>query len=75
MAHSFWDLVVAVAPLALKFQVDLADEGEPSRLAKPTVMRLAAGEAHWMTADPRFITNVGKTNARFVTIGWISRPK
>ena len=75
MVHSPGELFVAVAPLTLKIQVNLADEGEPSRWAKPTMMKLAAGEVRWITADNMIITNVGETNARFVWVGWFTRPK
>lgn len=73
-AHGFEDLWIAVAPLLLTVQRNLSDEGEPLRLANPTFMKMAGGDVRWMKEDTKFITNVGKTNARFVTVGWWWRP-
>ena len=73
--HTPESLLVAVAPLMLKVQLQLSEEGEPRRMAKPTIMKLAAGGVQWLKPGPMLITNVGKTNARFVEIGWIWRVK
>jgi hypothetical protein len=63
-------LFVAVAPLVLKDQIDLADEDEPLRLSEPTLMKLAAGQVRWTKPGLHLFTNVSKTNARFVMIKW-----
>ncbi len=66
-------LVGAVAPLLLRDDLNLAEEGEPRRLAEPKVMKLAAAEVQWTRPGGHLITNVGKTNARFVRIMWWCR--
>ncbi len=68
-------LLVAMAPLALKVEVELSEEGEPRRMAKPAVVKLDVGGVHWLPSGPMLITNIGETNARFVEIGWIWRVK
>ncbi len=52
-------VLVAVTPVELR-----DDQGS----AQPAFIRLAAGEAHWLPAGTHRLSNIGKGNARFVTV-------